>query len=200
MPLRIGLTGGIGSSKSTAARIFEAMGAPVIDADEIVRDLSRPGQAGYKQIVAHFGNDALATDGTLDRDWLRDRVFSEPGMRRKLEGILHPPVRSAMELWASRQTAPYCVLVVPLLIETGFKDMMDRICVVMAAEDIRRERVRNRGLSDEQIKAIMDSQASDAQRLAAADDIIRNDGSHEDLKRQVEDLDSMYRVLATDSP
>ena len=195
MSLRTGLTGGIGSGKSTVADMFASLGAPVIDADEIVHELSQPGQSGYRQIVDAFGDAALDHDGALNRAWLRDRAFNDPAVRQALEDIFHPMVRETMTQWAAGQTAPYCILVVPLLIETGFTDITDRVCVVMADEDIRRQRVRARGLADAQIDAILARQASDDERLAATDDVIDNNGDLEDLRRQVAELDRRYRSM-----
>jgi len=195
--LRIGLTGGIGSGKSTVARRFATHGITVIDADEIVHALSQPGETTLEAIVARFGPRSLTSDGHLDRDWLRQHVFANPEERRALEGILHPAVRAAMQAAASAASGPYCVLVIPLLLETGFTDLVDRILMVMAPREMRIARVAARSRLDRaQVEAIMASQASDEQRLAAADDVIDNDGDLSETDARVDALDRRYRELA----
>lgn len=196
MPFRIGLTGGIGSGKTVVADYFKKLGIDVIDADVIVHGLSQPGQSTFDDIVQHFGPQVLKDDGSLNREWLRERAFSNSKDKKALEDILHPAVHSTMQIQLTAIQSPYCLLVVPLMIETGFTDLTDRILVVMAAEKTRIERVRQRsGLSDEEVKAIIVSQATDEERLQAADDVINNDGALEALYRQVEALDRKYREL-----
>ena len=195
--LRIGLTGGIGSGKSTAAKLFAQHGIKVIDADVISHALSQQGQPAYDQIVQHFGEQAVMKDGELDRNWLRERVFSDPADKKALEDILHPAVRSTMEIQLTAVESPYCVLVVPLLIETGFSDMVDRILVVLASEANRIERVRKRSdLSEQQVRNIINTQATDAERLEVAHDVVTNDGPLDALQGQVDALDRKYRELA----
>ena len=195
--LRIGLTGGIGSGKSTAAKLFAQHGIKVIDADVISHALSQQGQPAYDQIVQHFGEQAVMNDGQLDRHWLRERVFSDPADKQALEDILHPAVRSTMEIQLTAVEPPYCVLVVPLLIETGFSDMVDRILVVLASEANRIERVRKRSdLSEQQVRNIINTQATDAERLEVAHDVVTNDGPLVALQGQVDALDRKYRELA----
>ena len=198
--LRVGLTGGIGSGKSTVANYFRQLRVDVIDADDIAHSLSQPGTAVYDDIVNHFGKEVTGKDGRLDRDWLRKCVFTNPHEKDVLEGIVHPAVRSSMEIKLTAVTSPYCVLAVPLLIETGFTDMADRVLVVMADESIRIQRVKQRsGLSEDQIHSIIDSQATDDERLQAADDVIINNSSLQTLLHQVEALDRKYRELADTS-
>ena len=195
--LRIGLTGGIGSGKSTAAKLFAQHGIKVIDADVISHALSHQGQPAYDHIVQHFGEQAVMNDGELDRNWLRERVFSDPADKQALENILHPAVRSTMEIQLTAVESPYCVLVVPLLIETGFSDMVDRILVVLASEANRIERVRKRSdLSEQQVRNIINTQATDAGRLEVAHDVVTNDGPLHALQGQVDALDRKYRELA----
>ncbi|MGV6825484.1 MAG: dephospho-CoA kinase [bacterium] len=198
--LRVGLTGGIGSGKSTVAEYFRKLGIEVIDADNITHSLSQPGTVVFDDIVSHFGQQVVLEDGTLDRDWLRKHVFADTAEKAALEKIIHPAVRSSMEIKLTAVKSPYCVLVVPLLIETGFTDMADRVLIVMASESIRTKRVMQRsGLSEDQIHKIMSTQATDADRLDTADDVIINDGKLDTLQHQVEALDKKYRELA-DSP
>jgi dephospho-CoA kinase len=195
--LRIGLTGGIGSGKSTAAKLFAQHEIKVIDADVISHALSQQGQPAYDQIVQHFGEQAVMNDGELDRRWLRERVFSDPADKQALENILHPAVRSTMEIQLTAVESPYCVLVVPLLIETGFSDMVDRILVVLASEANRIERVRKRSdLSEQQVRNIINTQATVAERLEVAHDVVTNDGPLHALQGQVSALDRKYRGLA----
>jgi dephospho-CoA kinase len=194
--LRIGLTGGIGSGKSTVARLFAAHGVPVIDADRIAHDLTRPGEPAEREIIAAFGSE-VAPDGRIDRQALAARVFSNASERRRLEAILHPRIRSAMEQAVQRLGAQYCLCVIPLLIETNQRDLVDRILVVDADENTRIERVRLRdGRDEREIRAIMASQVSRAQRLAAADDVIINNGDLTELEDQVRALHRRYLELS----
>jgi len=195
-PLRIGLTGGIGSGKTTAAHMFAALGAPVIDADEIAHRLTRPNQPATAQILEVFGPD-VAEDNGINRQTLARRIFADPDARRQLESILHPLILTAMEEEVQRVTAPYCVLVIPLLVEAGLRDRVDRVLVVEADERIRIERVQARDRRDpEQIRSILRTQASPAERDAVVDDRIINDGDLGALQKQVAALHSRYLALA----
>ena len=192
--LRIGLTGGIGSGKTTVANHFSSLGIHIIDADEIVHQISTPGHLPFDQIVQHFGKDILHTDGTIDRQKLSQRVFRNEAERKVLEGILHPAVRMTMQQEIKESDSPYCILVIPLLVETGYTDLVDRVLVVTADREKRVAWVKQRnGLSDTQIESIMAAQASDEERDRIADDVIENNGSLDSLFKQVEDLDSKYR-------
>jgi dephospho-CoA kinase len=196
-PLRIGLTGGIGSGKSEVARRFERLGAAIIDTDVIARELVEPGQPALQQIVDHFGPDLLDTDGRLIRDKLRQRVFADPASRRRLEAILHPLIRERALRLAAQSDAPYCMLVIPLLVETGDDYDLQRVLLVDCAEDIQRQRVRERDrLSDAEIDAILAAQASRAERQAIADDIVVNDQQLQQLEEQVTALHRRYLRLA----
>jgi len=195
--IRIGLTGGIGSGKSAVARRFTELGVPVIDADAVARAVVEPGEPAYFQIVAQFGRDILAGDGRIDRAALRRQVFENPDKRRQLEAIVHPHVRAEMEQRVAEIDAPYCVLMIPLLLETGLTDRVDRVLVVDADDEQRVSWIRQRdGLDEAQIAAIMAAQVSRAERLAAADDCICNDGSIADLERQVDRLHRDYLAQA----
>lgn len=198
-PLRIGLTGGIGSGKSAVAASFAALGTPVIDADEIAHRLTRPGGPAVAPILAAFGPD-IASDSGIDRRLLAERVFQQPGERHRLEAILHPLIRAEMIREAEALSAPYCILVIPLLVEAGQHDLVDRVLVVDVEERLQLERVRTRdGRSDAEIRAILAAQASRAERLRAADDVITNDSNLAALDRQVEELHRRYLSLAAEA-
>lgn len=196
-PLAIGLTGGIGSGKSTAARCFREAGVPVIDADEIARALVAPGTAALAAIADSFGSGYLTDNGELDRGKLRRLVFAEPRQRARLETILHPPIRNEIKRLISETRAPYCIVVIPLLLETRQTDLVDRILLIDASRETRLRRVTERDrLSAAEIRAIMGTQAGRDAQLAAADDVIGNDGSPEELARQVRTLHEKYLELA----
>ena len=198
--LRIGLTGGIASGKSAAAVRFAELGVPVIDADETAHAITRRGEPAFDEIVAAFGTETVGEDGELDRAALRRRVFAQPDERRRLEAILHPRSRREMQRRIDTLAAPYCVLVIPLLIEVGQQQLVDRILVIDAADSRRMEWLRRRsGLSRAEAIQIFAAQASRAERLNAADDVIRNDGSLEALHAEVDRLHEVYLRLARSS-
>jgi dephospho-CoA kinase len=195
--LRIGLTGGIGSGKTSVSAIFASLGIPVIDADSIVHALILPGTPASRLIMETFGDEIMTNDGGVNRRKLAQQVFNRPSDRRKLEAILHPLVRAEIETRLRTLAAPYCVLEIPLLIEAQQQDLVDRILVVEASESARIRRIRHRdGRSESEIIAILASQASDTERRAAADDILHNDGSLDELQRQVQALHQKYLTLA----
>jgi dephospho-CoA kinase len=194
--LRIGLTGGIGSGKTTVADFFSELGIEIIDADEIVHKLSRPGNASFDAILHHFGKSILTADGSINRQALGRKVFNNTAERKILEGILHPAVRLSMHQAVEHVRSAYCILVIPLLVETGFNDLVDRILVITADSNKRKDWIKQRsGLDNEQIEAIMSAQASEEDRRKVADDIIANTGSLESLRLQVEKLDQEYRTM-----
>lgn len=195
--LRIGLTGGIASGKSMVAERFASRGIPVIDADVIAHQLSEPGRAGYAAILNLFGEAVLDRDGRIDRARLRDRVFRDPDARRRLEAALHPLIRAEMIRQAQAVDAAYSILVIPLLIETGQRDLVDRVLVVEADADLRIRWLCERDHIDEAAaRRIMSAQADDAGRRAAADDLIENNGDPEILEARVEELHHDYLALA----
>lgn len=201
MPFCIALTGGIGSGKTTVAELFRRLGADVIDTDAISHALTRPGAPGHQAILDAFGPEYARSDGSLDRARLRARVFGDAAARAKLEAILHPMIRAQAAAALAAAHGPYALLVVPLLVETGaYKDLIQRILVVDCSEEeqLRRTMARS-GLSADEVRAIMAAQASRAQRLAAADDVLLNHGDTADLERQVAQLDARYRQLARDA-
>jgi dephospho-CoA kinase len=190
----VALTGGIGSGKSTAAAMFGGLGADLIDTDAIAQALTAPGGAAIEPIRAVFGTAMIDASGAMDRDAMRRKVFADAASRKRLEAILHPMIRAEADARCMISTAPYIVLVVPLLVETGFYlGLLDRVAVVDCAEStqIRRTMARSR-LSEAQVRAIMASQASREQRLAAADDVIDNDGDLAGLRHRIEQLHHEY--------
>jgi dephospho-CoA kinase len=197
-PLLVGLTGGIGSGKSAAADRFAALGAAVVDTDLIAHALTAPGGAAMTAIEAAFGRGVLTPEGALDRAAMRARVFAHGEDRQRLEGILHPMIRSAAERQVVQASAPYVVLVVPLLVESGsYRERCDRICVVDCPEALQVERVvRRNGMAAAQVEAIMASQAGRAARLAAADDVLDNGAGLGELTAQVDALHERYLALA----
>lgn len=195
--LVVGLTGGIGSGKSTVAERFRVLGVPVVDADEISRELVEPGRPALARIVAAFGADILDSNGRLNRARLRGRVFADPLKRKELENILHPLIRVEMRRRMQSLTVSYCVVVIPLLLETGQRELVHRILVVDAPRDmqIRRAMARD-GSTAQDVEAVMRAQVDNQTRLAAADDVIVNDQDLEALYRQVDTLHRRYQQIA----
>jgi dephospho-CoA kinase len=194
----VGLTGGIGSGKSTVADCFAALGVPVIDTDVVARELTAPGGATLEAIRKAFGETVMQAEGNLDRAALRHLVFSDAGARRRLEAILHPRIRQAVEQALAKLTTPYALIVIPLLVETGaYRGVLNRVLVVDCPEEKQIARVKARsGLAEEEVKAILAAQVSRAERRAAADDILLNTGSPEALCAEVEQLHQRYLALA----
>ncbi len=195
--LRIGLTGGIASGKSTVARRFTELGVPVIDADAAARAVVAPGTPGLAAVSARFGPGVLADNGELDRRALRDLIFKDPALRQDLEAILHPLIRADMEQSAELAVGPYVVMDIPLLVEGGSRDRVDRILVVDVDEAVQLQRVVARdGCTEQQARAILASQATRTARLAAADDVLPNTGTVTDLRQAVDRLHERYLRLA----
>jgi dephospho-CoA kinase len=195
--LRIGLTGGIASGKTTVARLFAERGVPVIDLDEVARRVVEPGEPALAEIVAAFGEGVLGMDGRLDRAALRRRVFDDAPARQQLEGMLHPRILQATVQWASATDGPYQLIVVPLLVESGLAEWLDRVLVLDCPPELQLARLVARDGGDEALaRAMLAAQASRAERLAAADDVIVNDGPAERLSGAVAALDALYREIA----
>ncbi|HEY2675636.1 MAG TPA: dephospho-CoA kinase [Steroidobacteraceae bacterium] len=196
--LRIGLTGGIASGKSTVSQRFIELGIPVIDADLAARRVVEPGSPGLRQVVARFGTGILNGEGELDRPALRNVIFSDPEARKALDDILHPLIRAQMEQEAADATGPYLILSIPLLVEGGrAHSQVDRILVVDVDEARQLERVQRRdGSSLEQARAMLASQATRAARLAEADDVLPNSGTVADLRQSVDFLHQRYLQMA----
>lgn len=197
--LRIGLTGGIASGKTTVSRLFAALGIPVIDSDELAREVVAPGTAGLAAIRARFGPGVIQPDGSLDRRALRQIVFDDEAARRDLESITHPAIRALMDQRSRAAGGPYQILAIPLLVEGGARRPgIDRILVVDCPEDLQVRRVMLRDRSTEAgARAVLAAQASRVARLAVADDVIVNDGDVPALRDRVEALDRRYRALAS---
>lgn len=193
----VGLTGGIGSGKSTVSRMFEQLGVPVVDADVVAREIVEPGQPALAAVVSAFGPVVLDAHGRLDRARLREQVFREPERRRELEALLHPRIRTEMQKRVAALDAPYYIESVPLLIESGRAGEVDRLLLVDLPEDLQvaRTLARDGGL-EETIRAIMASQASREQRLAVAHDVIDNSEPVQAVHRRVEDLHRRYLEAA----
>ncbi len=194
----VGLTGGIGSGKSTVADLFVARGAALVDTDAIAHELAAPGGGALPAIRARFGDGVLRADGGLDRAAMRRLVFSDPGARQALEAILHPLIRAESERRCAAASAPYVILAVPLLVESGgYRERCDRILVVDCEPAVQVARVMARsGLPEAEVRAIIAAQAGRAQRLAAADDVIDNGGSPQALSARVDTLHHAYLAAA----
>lgn len=196
--LRVGLTGGIGSGKSTVERYFRELGAPTIDADAISRRAAEPGQPAFADIVALFGPEVVDDSGRLRRALMRERVFKDLALKKRLEAVIHPLVRREIQAFIDNADGPYCVICVPLLLETGSRAHTDRILVVDAPEALQASRASQRDQADAaQIRQIIAAQMPREERLRAADDVISNDGSLENLKLQVKRLHDKYLELAS---
>jgi dephospho-CoA kinase len=194
MAYLVGLTGGIGSGKSAAAEMFREFGAAVIDTDAIAHELTSAGGGAMAALRATFGREIVAADGALDRAAMRTRVFGDAQARQRLEAILHPMIREEVDARITRSNAPYVVLVVPLLVETGFgRRRLARVAVVDCSEETQVARTMARSaLPAGQVRAIMAAQANRAQRLDIADDIIPNEGDLAALRQEVERLHRRY--------
>lgn len=199
-PYKVGLTGGIGCGKSAAAAVFSRLGVPVVDADDIVRELTRPGAPATGRIAAAFGGEVLDEAGALKRDRLRERVFADPAARQKLENILHPLVYAAMHDRVRGLEAPYCVLSIPLLVETAAPGLVDRTLVIDCPVELQVQRVVTRdGVEAEQVMNIIRTQASRERRLEAADDVVSNDADLGRLERDIHRLHQKYLRLSKKS-
>ena len=195
--LHIGLTGGIASGKSTVARLFAERGVPVIDLDQVAREVVEPGQPALEEITQLFGPEVLDADGRLDRAALRARVFRDPAARRQLEALLHPLILDASVRQVAAAGGPYQVIVAPLLVEFGLAGWVDRVLVVDCPAELQLERLMARDGSDEELaRSILAAQASREERLAAADDVITNDGPPGLLDAAAAELDALYREIA----
>ena len=194
---RVGLTGGIASGKSTAAKFFGALGVPILDSDQVARDVVEPGQPPLERLVERFGRKILTPDGHLDRPALRDIVFADPKARADLEALTHPAIGAAMEARSAAAGGPYQILVIPLLVEKNLAAHVDRVLVVDCDEELQIRRLRDRdGSTPEQVQAVLRAQAPRAARLKAADDVIHNDSDMSAVRDQVAALHARYLDLA----
>lgn len=193
MVLKIGLTGGIGSGKSTACSIFSELGVPIIDADIIANKLVQPGMPALKSIAKVFGEQVINKDGCLDRVGLRNKIFLNKAARKKLEGILHPIIYKKIANKVQNINAMYCIISIPLLLETNASKIVDRILVIDISKELQLSRASARdNVEKKDIDMIIHSQISPDIRKAAANDIINNSGSIEYLHKKIHDLHVFY--------
>jgi dephospho-CoA kinase len=196
-PLRIGLTGGIASGKSTVAGFFADLGVPVIDTDVIAREVVAKGAPALERIRDAFGDTVFDDDGNLDRKAMRNLVFSDADKRRQLEDILHPLIRDAVVMQVAAVTAPTMIIVVPLLVESPMKDFMDRVLVVDCSEELQLRRLMSRDAdAEEQARRMIAAQATREERLAIADDVVLNDTDLEATRARVAALHEKYLELS----
>ncbi|MCQ8104262.1 dephospho-CoA kinase [Methylomonas sp. SURF-2] len=196
--LRVGLTGGIGSGKSTVCRLFAGLHVPIIDTDVIARQLVEPGQPALSLLAEVFGKEIIKADGSLDRARLRQLAFSDLRQKRQLDAIMHPLIFKEVVAQIAGLTAIYCLVVIPLLVETQNDYILDRVLLVDCPESMQIQRVMDRdGVGREQAMAVIAAQASRRQRLALAHDVIDNAVTADRLAEQVKRLHNSYLLLAT---
>ncbi|MCU8463126.1 dephospho-CoA kinase [Vibrio vulnificus] len=198
MALVIGLTGGIASGKTTVANLFQQHFAiDIVDADIVARQVVAPGSAGLTAIVDHFGVDILTNEGELDRGQLRQRIFAHSEEKQWLNALLHPMIRRKMIEDLAQVSSPYALLVVPLLVENQLQTLCDRVLVVDVEEKTQLQRTMDRdGVDEQQVRAILKAQASRHERLALADDVIKNESKDQDLLQQITDLHQKYLAMS----
>lgn len=198
--LKVGLTGGIGSGKSTVAEYFARLGVVIVDADQIAKEITLPGASAYKTIIESFGSSILSPSGEIDRKKLRQIVFQDHLAKKQLENILHPRIIKEMLNKIESINAPYCIIVIPLLVETGFAhhDFLDRICVVDTLESLQIERASRRdSTAPQEILKIIKGQSSSEERLRVADDIILNNSDLISLENQIKKLHNQYLQMSS---
>lgn len=196
-PYVVGVTGGIASGKSTVCQQFAALGAPMVDTDQVAREVVVPGSPGLAAVVQSFGEDILTPTGELDRRRLRQLVFADPSRRQVLESLLHPLIRAGTDAHVRTAGFPYVLVCIPLLVERGGGNRVDRVLVIDCPVEIQRQRVMARDeLTAQEADAIIQSQATREQRLAAADDVVENVGNLAALRERVQALHSLYLELA----
>jgi dephospho-CoA kinase len=197
-PYKVGLTGGIGSGKSLVSELFSRLGVPVLDADDIVRELSVPGSPVMDEIINIFGNNIIDTSGNLNRSKLRHQIFSDEGLRNRLESIIHPHVFDMLNSKISEITSSYCILSIPLLLETGSQEFVDTILVIDCPVSLQVDRVCKRdGLSVQEVNNIINTQIPRVDRLDAANEVIVNDG---DLKKVSDKVMELHLDYSKRSP
>ncbi|MEZ9398750.1 dephospho-CoA kinase [Vibrio splendidus] len=199
MAIIIGLSGGIASGKTTVANLFnEHFNIDIVDADIVAREVVAVGSDGLKQITDHFGEAILLEDGALNRSKLRELIFSDPTEKQWLNDLLHPMIRNKIDSDLSKVTSPYGLLVAPLLVENQMQSMADRVLIVDVPTEVQVERTMSRdNVSREQVASILKSQASREQRLAVADDVIKNHTKNQELLPQITDLHQKYLAIST---
>ena len=190
---RVGLTGGIACGKTTVANLFAALGATIVDTDQLAREVVEPGSPLLPKIAAHFGDNVLAADGSLDRRALRTRIFADPAERLWLEQLTHPAIRELTDTRSAAAKGAYVMVAIPLLVETAGARRFDRVLVVDCDPEVQLARLQARdGTTRAEAQRMLSAQATRAERLAVADDVIRNDGDVADLRDQVEKLHRQY--------
>ncbi|MFA0004775.1 dephospho-CoA kinase [Vibrio splendidus] len=199
MAIIIGLSGGIASGKTTVANLFnEHFNIDIVDADIVAREVVAVGSDGLKQITDHFGEAILLEDRALNRSKLRELIFSDPTEKQWLNDLLHPMIRNKIDSDLSKVTSPYGLLVAPLLVENQMQSMADRVLIVDVPTEVQIERTMSRdNVSREQVASILKSQASREQRLAVADDVIKNHTKNQELLPQITDLHQKYLAIST---
>lgn len=197
MNLTVGLTGGIASGKSLVGELFRGHGVSVTDADQVARDVVAPGQSGLARLVEHFGSEILEADGSLARQRMRERVFADAQARQILESVLHPLIHAELARRRDAAAGDYHILMIPLLVRTGMRDLVNRILVVDTPESMQIERLMRRdGISQTLAQGMLAAQESRQQRLDAADDVLFNDGNPDQLREPVSVLHRHYQQLA----
>ncbi len=200
MSLCVGLTGGIASGKSTVAKHFVSLGVPLIDADQVARDVVAVGSEGLAAVIAEFGEAFLNADGSLDRRRLRELVFSRPERRKKLEELLHPRIKAALGSWRNALRAPYGILMAPIMTEGGFDAFTDRILVIDVSRALQKQRLMARDDVDDNLaEQMLNAQADRNTRLAIADDVLDNSGAPDALADKVAVLHQMYLEMAANA-
>lgn len=191
--LRVGLTGGIASGKTTVANLFAELGAGIVDTDRVAREVVDPGEPGLAAVREAFGPSVMSSSGQLDRRALRSVVFADPEKRRKLEAILHPLIRARTLEKLDQVEAPYALVVVPLLLETGFESLVDRVAVVDCPREMQLERLLLRdGIDPDEAESMLGAQMDRETRLARADDVIDNSGDLDATRERVRELHAQY--------
>ncbi len=197
MPLKVGLTGGIASGKTTVSELFKQLGVPIIDADVIAHQIVQPPSPVLVLLAETFGQAILQADGQLNRAYLRDLVFQQPEQKQKLEAIMHPRIRAEMLMQVAQIKTPYCILSIPLLLETQQMQLVDKILVVDCPAELQRERLARRsGLDENMISAILAAQASRQQRQAIATEMVDNSLTIETLTKKIYQLHELYLKIA----
>ncbi len=193
----VGLTGGVASGKSHVAQRFIELGVPLLEADDVAREVVAPPSPALVMIAETFGADMLLADGSLNRRALRERVFADPSARRELEIITHPLIRARVDAWRAAQTAPYCIFSAAILIESGMDALVDRVLVVDARTDVQRRRLIARdGIDEPLARQMIEAQAPRTRRLSRADDVLDNDDETRALPPQLRRLHRLYVLLA----
>lgn len=196
-PLIVGLTGGVASGKSYVGALFEALGVPLLDADQVAREVVEPGTPAFAAIARHFGPDYLLPDGSLDRRRLRARVFADREARRALEAITHPPIRSRIAEWIGRQRAPYAIVSAAILLESGLEAFVDRVLVIDAPPAVQVQRLIARdGIDPQLARQMLAAQMDRTLRLARADEVLDNADDGRELRPAVRALHRRYLALA----